>query len=206
MALEFRPAGAADVIAAVPLILSSGPEAFGYVFEHSSRGRAEDFLRHAFLDAEGEFGYRNHVVGVRDGEVVAAGAAWSGAQGFAFMQVALRQILGQYGLVAAPGVLIRGLKVEGIIRPPNRKEWYLAHLGVRPDLRGQGIGRALIDHLLERGREAGLHEAALDVALTNPRAEILYERAGFKVTSERKSTLASRLHKVPSHRRMARSL
>ena len=37
---------------------------------------ALDFLRHAFLDGAGEFGFSNHVVAEHDGTVVAAGAAW----------------------------------------------------------------------------------------------------------------------------------
>ncbi|HEV2681194.1 MAG TPA: GNAT family N-acetyltransferase, partial [Rhodanobacter sp.] len=71
--LTFRPALAADVAAAIPLIHSSGPAAFDYVFAVSGVGDAQAFLRRAFIDGAGEFGWRNHVVGVLDGAVVAVG-------------------------------------------------------------------------------------------------------------------------------------
>jgi len=206
MRLVFRPAVPSDVIHAVPLIQSSGPEAFSYVFDHPTRGAAEDFLRVAFLDGEGEFGYRNHLIGVLDGYVIAAGAAWGGNEGVGFMRAAARQILAQYGMVAGAGVGIRGLRVETIIKPPSRKEWYLAHLGVREDVRGYGIGQALIERLLDEGRHNGFERAALDVSIINPRAQILYERLGFSVIGEQRSRLANRTVQVPSHRRMELAL
>src|SRR5712691_5597064 len=78
MKVAFRSAAAADVEAAVPLIYSSGPAAFDYVFTLDGGPTAEDFLRRAFVDGAGEFGWRNHVVGELDGRIVAAGAGWSG--------------------------------------------------------------------------------------------------------------------------------
>jgi hypothetical protein len=48
-----------DVDASVPLIYSSGPDAFDYVFWD-----AESFLRRAYLDGTGECGNRNHTVAV----------------------------------------------------------------------------------------------------------------------------------------------
>jgi ribosomal protein S18 acetylase RimI-like enzyme len=42
------------------------------------------------------------------------------------------------------------------------------------------------------------------VAVSNPRAEALYRRAGFKVVSERRSRLAQGETRVPDHRRMER--
>ena len=200
--LAFRPATPADADAAVPLIYSSGPTTFDYVFHAPPRGTAVEFLRQAFLDGAGEFGFRNHVVGMRDGVVVAAGSAWSGAATLSFTLAAARQILGCYGLVAGLGVITRGLKVESVIRPPGRDCWYVAHLGVPPELRGQGIGVHLVEHLLAQGRERKLPYAALDVAVTNPRAQQLYERIGFRVTRECESRLANAQARVAEHRRM----
>ena len=71
-------------------------------------------------------------------------------------------------------------------------------------LRGHGIGRALIDQLVGTARDAGRSRVTLDVAASNPRAEALYRRAGFKVVGERKSQLANERGRVPDHRRMER--
>jgi ribosomal protein S18 acetylase RimI-like enzyme len=202
--MRFRTASPQDAEAAVPLIHSSGPAAFDYVFAVPGRGDAQAFLRRAFVDGAGEFGWRNHVVGELEGVVVAAGAGYGGETALAFTLAAARQILAHYGPRHAPGVIARGLRVERVIPPPARGMHYLAHLGVAPALRGEGIGRALIGELVRRGEQAGRRRMVLDVAVSNPRAQALYERLGFAVTGERASSLANAQGAVPGHRRMER--
>lgn len=204
--LSFRQATAQDVDAAIPLIHSSGPAAFDYVFAVPGRSDAQAFLRRAFIDGAGEFGSRNHVVGELEGTVVAAGAGFGGESALTFTLAAARQILAHYGPRHAPGVIVRGLRVERVIPPPARGMHYLAHLGVTPVLRGEGIGRALVDELIRRGMEAGRRRMVLDVATSNPRAQVLYERLGFEVTAERVSSLANPRGAVPGHRRMERTV
>ena len=188
MPLTFRRARPADVDAAVPLIYSSGPDAFDYAFARPGRNSAQDFLRYAFLQGGGQFGWRQHWVGEHDGQVVAAGTVFGGEANLGYLLAATRQILGFFGL-GAFGVMRRGLQLERIICPPPRKTLYLAHLGVAPTLRGEGLGSQLIDHFLQIGRSSGLPMAALDVSTANPKAQALYERLGFRVQVERTSTL-----------------
>ncbi len=202
MNLQFRPAAPDDAEAAVPLVYSSGPAAFDYVFAVPGKADAQAFLRRAFRDGRGEFGFRNHVVGEFDGRIVAAGAAWDGTANATFALAATRQIVACYGLGAGTGVMLRGLRVEAIVQPPGRRCWYVAHLGVLPELRSRGIGDTLVRHLLDVGRARGHTLAALDVATTNPRAEALYARLGFRTVHERPSTLANGRASVPNHRRM----
>jgi len=197
----FRPATPTD-LAAIPLILSSGPDAFAYVFAQPTAG-AEAFLRHAFIQGSGEFGYRNHVVGEIEGEVVAAGAGWTASATLPFMLAAIGQFIAHYGAIPTPGVILRGLRTETIIRPPGQGDFYIGHLGVAPAWRGRGIGEALTTYLLRAGRDAALAHAVLDVAVTNPRAEALYRRLGFQVIAECPSSLRRDLGFVPSGRRMA---
>lgn len=66
------------------------------------------------------------------------------ALGFLRRALVARQIMGCYGPVAGAGVVRRGLRVERIIPPPDRRCWYVAHLGVPPELRGRGYGAALL--------------------------------------------------------------
>jgi ribosomal protein S18 acetylase RimI-like enzyme len=201
-ALAFRPAQAADATLAVPLIHSSGPAAFDYVFAVPNRSDAQAFLHRAFVDGAGEFGWRTHCVATLDGRVVAVGAGYDGGSALRFTLAAARQIFVHYGLRHAPGVIARGLEVERLIPPPTRGMHYLAHFGVTPALRGQGIGRALIEHLIAQTRTAGCTRIVLDVAMSNPRAQALYERAGFVVIGERVSPLGNARGTVPGHRRM----
>lgn len=52
-------------------------------------------------------------------------------------------------------------------------------LCVRPDLRGRGIGTALLAAICDEGRARGYAAVRLDVVDTNDRARALYERRGF---------------------------
>ncbi|HJS71975.1 MAG TPA: GNAT family N-acetyltransferase [Acidimicrobiia bacterium] len=200
MEVTLRPAQPDDVDLVAPLVYSSGPDAFRYVF-----GDAEPFLRRAFLDGQGEFGYRNHIVAVAAGQVVGVGAGYTGEAALAFTLSAARQIARHYKM-AAPGVIARGLRTERVIEPPGRDVQYLAHLGVEPTMQGRGVGTILVEHLIELGRSAALARAELDVAVTNPRAQALYERIGFRVIEERQSSLGNEHGKVVNHRRMVLDL
>lgn len=206
VALTFRAASRADVADAVPLIYSSGPAAFDYVFNNGGSRDAQAFLRFAYLHGGGEFGWRAHRIAEMGGQVVAVGAAFDGRTVTRFTIAGALQIWGFYGAIRAWGVMARGLRVEAIIRPPHAQEYYLCHLGVREEMRGRGIGARFMGHLLE-GLDAKRHRCAtLDVAVTNPRAQLLYERLGFEVEALRASKLQNRRGRVADHYRMSRPL
>ncbi len=200
MNIKFRPATPNDVHAAVPLIYSSGPAAFDFIFSPKPK-QALEFLHYTFSDGNGEFGYKYHVVGEVDGKVVAVGTAFDGEATLKYFLAMGRQIVSFYGL-AAFTVIPRGLQVESIIQPPKGRLHYIAHLGVDPSMQGKGIGSKLVEHLMEQGRNAGKTQTALDVSVLNPRAQALYERLGFKQTGQRMSTLVG----VPSHNRLEQAL
>lgn len=201
----FRAATPADVESAVPLIYSSGPDAFNFVFDQPGRADALTFLRRAFLDGAGEFGYRNHVVAVQNGVVVGVGAGWGPDRNLAFTLSAARQILACYGAAGGVAVIARGLRTESIIRPPARDRLYIAHLGVAATHQGRGTGSALIGYLIAHRGGARKH-ASLDVAFSNPRGQALYERLGFRVVREWPSSLSNARGHVPGMRHMERAL
>jgi ribosomal protein S18 acetylase RimI-like enzyme len=200
--LVLRAAAPADVADAVPLMYSSGPSAFDYVFNVGGAKDAQAFLRFAYLNGGGEFGWQTHRVALLGERVVAAGAAFDGRAVLRFSIAGALQILRFYGPISAWGVMVRGLRTETVIRPPRAEEYYLCHVGVREELRGQGIGARFMRHLLE-GLDPKRHRrASLDVALTNPRAQLLYERLGFVVEALRASKLKNQRGQVVDHHRM----
>ena len=205
-ALALRAATPADVADAVPLIYSSGPSAFDYVFNIGGTRDARAFLRFAYLKGAGEFGWQAHRVAELGGRVVATGAAFDGRAVLRFTIAGALQILRFYGPLRAWGVMVRGLRTETVIRPPRVEEYYLCHVGVREELRGQGIGARFMRHLLEGLDPDRHHRATLDVAVTNPRAQLLYERLGFVVEVLRASKLQNRRGRVADHYRMSREI
>lgn len=56
---------------------------------------------------------------------------------------------------------------------------YLEELYVVPALRGNGIGRALLETTMETGRQAGARHVDLNTGETDTAARALYESAGF---------------------------
>lgn len=204
MPLEFRPAQPTDVNAANPLVYSAGPTAFEFVFGTANH-RAHGFLRVAFVDGAGEFGYKNYTVAVLDGQVVGIGAAFTGASSLPFTLAAARQILTFYGLQGF-AVIQRGLQTEQVILAPTKTTQYIGHLGVTPAFRSHGIGAQLIEYFITQGRAKGCTLAALDVAVSNPRAQALYERLGFVVAGERPSNLRNPYGHVDNVRRMEKKV
>jgi ribosomal protein S18 acetylase RimI-like enzyme len=203
--VTFRDATPKDAADAVPLIYSSGPSAFDYVFSVGGSRDARAFLRFAYLDGGGEFGWQIHRVGEIGGRVVVTGAAFDGRAVLRFTIAGALQILRFYGPIRAWGVMVRGLRTESVIQPPRAHEYYLCHIGVREEMRGQGIGARFMRHLLESLDPNRHHCATLDVAVTNPRAQLLYERLGFVVEAMRASKLLSRHGRVADHYRMKRA-
>jgi ribosomal protein S18 acetylase RimI-like enzyme len=61
--------------------------------------------------------------------------------------------------------------------------WRIVDIGILPEKRGAGLGRMLITWVCACAAEAGAG-VGLAVLVTNPRAEALYRRLGFRETGE----------------------
>ncbi len=67
--------------------------------------------------------------------------------------------------------------------PPDYIERYPAHLhiNVLPEYHGKGIGRALMEHLLDHMRSCGVPGIHLQTSSANHKALAFYERMGFEL-------------------------
>ena len=65
--------------------------------------------------------------------------------------------------------------------PASEHVWHVTGLAVDPALEGLGVGRAVMEALIELARERGGTRMTLRVFATNPRALRLYERLGFEL-------------------------
>ena len=66
-------------------------------------------------------------------------------------------------------------------------EGYITNVAVAPEMRRRGIGRALIEELIRRGRELSLSFWTLEVRESNEGAIALYSALGFEKVGERKN-------------------
>jgi len=64
-------------------------------------------------------------------------------------------------------------------------EIHINNLAVRREYQGQGLGTALLSHVLEAGGRRGAERATLEVRRSNAPARRLYERLGFSVAATR---------------------
>jgi RimJ/RimL family protein N-acetyltransferase len=60
-------------------------------------------------------------------------------------------------------------------------------MAVLPDARGGGVGRLLVDTVVEQAQALGAHKLELEAWLDNARAIALYASAGFEVEGVRRS-------------------
>jgi ribosomal-protein-alanine N-acetyltransferase len=66
-------------------------------------------------------------------------------------------------------------------------EIHINNVAMRPSLRGQGFGTALLHHVLAEAATLGARRATLEVRASNAGARRLYERLGFYVAGTRKN-------------------
>jgi ribosomal-protein-alanine N-acetyltransferase len=64
-------------------------------------------------------------------------------------------------------------------------EIHINNVAVRPQFRGQGMGTAVMLHVLDEARRLGARRATLEVRASNEGARRLYERLGFYVAGVR---------------------
>ena len=207
MNITFRKAQPKDVEVAVPLVYSSGPATFEYAFKVTDKKDAKAFLKYAFVRPGSEFSFTNHICIVGDNqEVVGIGAAFSSdvVKGFTFS--AIKFIFSFYGIWEGMKVIQRGLSIEKVIPPPKGNTEVLAHLGIRPDLRGRGLGSKIIHYFIKEAQKKGRTTASLDVSVENPKAKALYERLGFKVKEENVSNLKNKFSYVANCYKMFRNI
>jgi ribosomal protein S18 acetylase RimI-like enzyme len=194
-----RPARPDDALLAAPLMYSSGPKAFDFVFAEGKEGGTLDFLFWAFQRDDVMFSYRHHWVAEVDGKVLGLMGNFT-KQSAARTQLANGiQMIRYLGLAKGLKALMRGLTFEiRLVKPPLADCLNISHVGVAAESRGMGLGSKLIDHAEKQARIQGFKKISLDVSVINPRAQQLYERLSFKVLKERQSYT----DKLDNHRYM----
>jgi ribosomal protein S18 acetylase RimI-like enzyme len=81
--------------------------------------------------------------------------------------------------------LARSAALSDLERPRvEPDQFFLSKVGVLPEFRGTGYGRALCERFLAIGSAAGFERFRLDVSPTNVPAVRLYESLGFRVVAD----------------------
>lgn len=181
MNLEIRQARPEDADDAAELIYSAAPDAYEFLYA-AKGGRALDYIHYEFRRGSGFLGADAHTVAVADGEVVGIGSFYTKAEYQQLSSAQGKNLIAHFGWWEFLRMMPRGLRIQRGISKLKDGQLYLANLGVKPQLRSRGIGKALIEAAAQRARAQSLRQLVLDVSEKNPRAEALYQRLGFDVT------------------------
>ncbi len=73
-------------------------------------------------------------------------------------------------------------------------EMHLLNLATKREVRGRGLGRQLLETLLDEARSQGVRLVTLEVSVHNAGARALYEALGFRVVRRRRDYYAPRDH------------
>ena len=120
---------------------------------------------------------REHLLAVAEIERLCFSEPWS--------EKALELLLGE---LATGFVCIsdgRVLAYGGMMIAPD--EGQITNVAVHPDARRQGLGKAVVEALIEEAHTRGLEQISLEVRVSNQAAITLYEHTGFGVAGRRKS-------------------
>ena len=108
---------------------------------------------------------------------------WGWAAYYAELQGANRDLM----LVARPvESTIEGSPIAGyIVARETAGELHINNFAVRSGYRRRGIGRALLERVLEEARRRKANAAFLEVRSGNQAAQALYEKSGFRAIARR---------------------
>jgi ribosomal protein S18 acetylase RimI-like enzyme len=183
--VNFRKACKHDAEKAVPLLYSSGISQFEYGFSCGDC-TAMAFLKFAFADGRGFFGWRNHTVVTLDNAVVGIGAFYNGHEYWQLSIELIWQVLRFYPFKYIASVLWHIHQLQKLMPKPSADMHYIANFAVRADMRSHNIGTSLLLRQQSVAKQLGRTSCALDVSVDNPRAQALYERLGFKAIKRQK--------------------
>jgi ribosomal protein S18 acetylase RimI-like enzyme len=178
MSLFIRPATSSDAADIARLLLLSAEHFLPAVFGE----RIEDGLATLAAKKGTLFSSSHACVAVADGRTAGMLLGYSG------VEKGKEDLATGLGLFKALGFdmprrLGRLLRVQRMVSFLRRDEWYLSNVAVYPELRGRGIGRALLLNAEERARGSGTSAIVLDVETDNPSAIRLYTGLGYSVAS-----------------------
>lgn len=166
----YRPCRKEDATQAATLVVAAWPsEEFLKMSPGMTLAGLEAFVAEFIASEDNMYSYTNTIVAECNGSVVGAIIGYAGKDISKLKRPIAESIYKQFGDCdflhedeTGPG------------------EFYLDSIGVRPDMRSHGIGSGLFKAMLNRASSQGYAVAGLLVDDTNPKAEALYTRLGFK--------------------------
>jgi ribosomal protein S18 acetylase RimI-like enzyme len=145
--------------------------------------RYEHIIAKAYLQPEHSYSFENVIFVEQDEHIVGMALGFAAEQNRRFSDQPLVQAAGYYALrmravkmLCAPMLRILQTIADG--------DFYLLAIAIDKELRGEGVGSALMDSVEKRAKASRSTRISLDVSAKNEGARRLYKRRGMKVESQ----------------------
>ena len=166
------------VDALAPGLHEAGNPYLDWLFGDAEVARAA--VRRFMASERSELSLRRVTVLERDGELVGAYVGVDGADMARCARADSMTALAVVGRAGRPALLRRAATLADARRPIDPDQWFLSKLWVRPEDRGHGFGRVLVNEFIATGERRGLHRCRVDARFGDAHVIGLYESAGFQ--------------------------
>lgn len=200
-----RQAIANDVTWAAPLLFSSGPALFSYIFA-SPPDQAQEILSQAFSQPDHAFSYEYTQVVEVEGQPAGLMVGYSGAlkrQVDEKVHFVMARIL---PLMKLPKILVNVADLSRIKQDVRMQDYYVLSLGILPEFRNQGLGKQLLKQAELQASETSCRSICLDVTFNNHAAQVLLKGRGYTVVCSKTTDRFERMTRAGGLHRMAKTL
>lgn len=142
--------------------------------------RAERIIATAFTRPDNDLSYQHVTFAERDNVIVGMASGYTAEQHRRSSRQTLKRAAGRWN-VRMRIVLMLFAPLMRIIDSIADGDFYVHAIAVDKELRGGGVGSALMDALEDRARASGSTRLSLDVSAKNEGARGFYERRGMNV-------------------------
>ncbi len=145
--------------------------------------RAAHIIARAYAQPGHSYSFQNVTFAEHDKQIVGMALGFTGEQHRHFSDQPLKQAVG-YRALRMTAVKILCAPLLRILNTIRDDDFYLLAIATDKELRGEGVGSALMDSTEERARARSSTRLSLDVSANNEGARRLYERRGMSVESQ----------------------
>ena len=199
-----RAARQQDAPQLAELVYAAAAPLLDVVFYSAKDSR--DFLHSALQHADGQYGFANHWLALKNQQIVGAVTGWHHTLSQDFHQASLSSIVEYFGAEKSLQVLAKSMLLRQFIPPPLAHEWCIGHLAVSAPYQRQGVATYLLAWMAGQARLHGKTVLSLDVSQTNQGAIRFYQQQGF--TLQHTSDLTDDMQRFgfTVHQHMCKSL
>lgn len=166
--MPIGPAQKSDYLQVAPLIVQAMEDLAMKFTQSSDLQKALPVFEYFFQQKGNQYSYENTLVFEENGEIIGSITGYDGSKLDELRNPFLEHLLNEFEFAQIPE------------DETEAGEFYLDTISVSKNHQGKGIGRKLIEAMIQHAQEKEFDKVGLLVDVENPSAKKLYERIGFQ--------------------------